>query len=220
MDLAKPGALGSDASRQPQAVAGSGGKNAGAMDPRLQAPATVQADEALISALDESMALRILIAEVRQAVVDTLLPATATPPADAPATPATVATPAMAAGSLLETFLAAVPADEGEARAWIDSVDRLEQGFATGYENAAAIVTAWRGVSPEVIASVQETQTLFAAALAGARDPSDAVRAYWPALAPRLEIFRRRRRDLRRRLEDPDHGTPQAALRATPAERA
>jgi hypothetical protein len=206
MDLAKPGALGSDASRQPQEVAGSGGKNAGAMDPRLQAAATVQADEALISALDESMALRILIAEVRQAVVDTLLPATATPPADAPATPAT------AAGSLLETFLAAVPADVGEARAWIDSVDRLEQGFATGYENAAAIVTAWRGVSAEVIASVQETQTLFAAALAGARDPSDAVRAYWPALAPRLALFRRRRRDLRRRLEDPDHGTPQAAL--------
>jgi hypothetical protein len=221
VDVAKPGASGQVPLREATPVAGiadqgagSAGPRADPADPRLQAAAATLADEALINALDESTALRILIAEVRQFVAADLLGAA---PNSRPATPAPAAlptlgtpiTPVAAAGWLLATFLAAVPADEVDPGAWIDGVSGLEQAFRAAYENAAAIVTAWRGVTPDIIASVHEAQTLFVTEIAASRDDG-LVRAEWLLVAPRLDGFRRRRRAVRRRLEDPDHRWPES----------
>jgi len=218
MEVAKPGMV--EFGPLPGPVPGSGaeiaGQSSSATEQRLQGAVAAVADQLEIGALDVSAALRILIAEVRQAVAAGL-PELLLPPAPAMATvpvsllgAETAATPVAAAGSLLATFLAAVPAGEADAGAWMETVARLEQAFSAGYDRAAVIITAWRGVTPEVLASVHASQTLFVAALTSAREPDRPVRAEWLAIAPRLERFRRRRRALRRRREDPDHRTPQA----------
>ena len=216
MEVGKPGALESAPLGGPvsASLADTAGKNSSAAEQRLQAPAAGMADQFDISPLDVSAALRILVAEVQLAVTaglpELLLPSTPAPgTAPVPPAPLTTATPGAAAGSLLATFLAAVPADEADAGAWMQAVARLEQAFLAGYERAATIVTAWSGVTPEVLASVHASQTLFVAALTSAREPDGLVRAEWLRVAPRLQRFRRRRRALQRRLEDPDHRMPQ-----------
>ena len=205
MEVGKPGALESAPLGGPvsASLADTAGKNSSAAEQRLQAPAAGMADQFDISPLDVSAALRILVAEVQLAVTaglpELLLPSTPAPgTAPVPPAPLTTATPGAAAGSLLATFLAAVPADEADAGAWMQAVARLEQAFLAGYERAATIVTAWSGVTPEVLASVHASQT-----------PDGLVRAEWLRVAPRLQRFRRRRRALQRRLEDPDHRMPQ-----------
>ena len=228
MEVGKPGALESAPLGGPQSasLADTAGKNSSVVEQRLQAPGAGMADQFDISPLDVSAALRILIAEVRQAVAtglpELLLPSTPTPVTAPvpPIAPATAATPGAAAGSLVATFLAAVPADEADAGAWMQAVARLEQAFLAGYERAATIVTAWSGVTPEVLASVHASQTLFVAALTSAHEPDGLVRAEWLRVAPRLQRFRRRRRVLQRRLEDPDHRTPQTVESRAPGDAA
>jgi hypothetical protein len=208
VDVAKPGAIGPSPLREATPLAGTADQSGGTANSAPQAATTTTLDEALISALDDATALRILLAEVRQFLVADL-PGTTPRSAPAMLPPlATPTTPVAAAGGLLATFLAALPADESDPGAWIDAVAGLEQIFRTAYESAAAIVTAWRGVTPDVIGSVREAQTLFVTAIAAGRDDG-LVRAEWLEVAPHLDRFRRRRRAARRRLEDPDHRWPE-----------
>jgi hypothetical protein len=238
MEVAKPGALTIGSSLEspvpvPVSDAGTAGKSSSAADQRLRAAVASSADQLDISALDVAAALRILIAEVRQAIAAGLLelllpsrPVSASTPFDLAApdtavpagTAANAVNPEAAAGLLLATFLAAVPAGEGDDGAWMETVARLEQASVAGCERAAAIITAWRDVTPQVIAAVHASQTLFIAALTNAREPDMPMRAEWLAVAPRLARFRRRRRALQRRLEDPDHRNPQAVAGRVPGE--
>lgn len=238
MEVAKPGALTIGSSLEspvpvPVPDTGTAGKSSSAADQGLQAAVAAAADRLDISALDVAAALRILIAEVRQAIAaglpelllpsgpvsaptpfDLAAPDTAVPPATA----ANAVNPEAAAGLLLATFLAAVPAGEGDDGAWMETVARLEQASVAGCERAAAIITAWRDVTPPVVAAVHASQTLFVAALTNARAPDVPMRAEWLAVAPRLARFRRRRRALQRRLEDPDHRNPQDVAGRVPGE--
>jgi hypothetical protein len=77
-------------------------------------------------------------------------------------------------------------------------------------EQAAATVAAWRDADPVVLRALNESREIVLFAIGD--KPIDALlaRPEWLWLAPRLQAFRRRRRAMRRRLQDPDYQTPSA----------
>src|SRR5271165_640978 len=168
--------------------------SAAAAEQGSRAPVNVVpvADRVDIRPLDISGALQILLAEVRTAL---------DLPPDVPLTQ----TPAQAARALVETFLQALPEDSTGAPAWIEGMARVETAMLSSIERAISLVALWREVPAAVVDSATETRSLFMLALAPDRQNPLWLRPEWLDLAPRIHRFRRRHRDARRRLTDPDY---------------
>lgn len=152
------------------------------------------ADRADIGPLDISSALQILLAEVRAGL-------------DLPCDAAIMQAPDPAARALLGLFLQGLPEDARDVPAWTSAWVRVEAAIQSSVERGLGIVTQWRDVPSEVVDAVKEARTLFVAALGD--DPQNPLwlRPEWLGLAPMMQRFRRRRRNARRRLADPDYPT-------------
>jgi hypothetical protein len=158
------------------------------------------ADRADIRPLDVAGALLILLAEVR-AGLD--LPAEAIIPQGA-----ITQGPVQAAHELIDMFLQVLPEDTSDAAAWTAALVRVDAAAQSSIERALSVVIGWRDVPPAVVDAVKESRALFSAAL-GDETPNPLwLRPEWVGLAPRIRRFRRRRRDARRRLTDPDYAPP------------
>jgi hypothetical protein len=150
------------------------------------------ADRADIGPLDISSALQILLAEVQAGL-------------DLPTDVAIMQAPEQAARALVSLFLQGLPENPHDAPEWTSVLVRVEAAIQSSMERAVGIVTQWRDVSAGVVDAVKEAQTLFASALGD--DPQNPLwlRPEWLGLAPTMQRFRRRRRNARRRLVDPDY---------------
>jgi hypothetical protein len=173
------------------------------------------ADLADIRPLDISGALQILLAEVR-AALDLQLSAAITPGANpsGAAAAARVAiagagaqSPDQAARQMVEMFLQTLPEDAGDAPAWTAALVRADAAMQSSIDQAIGVVTQWRDVPAAAVDAVTDTRALFVSALGD--DPQNPLwlRPEWVGLAPVLHRFRRRRRNARRRLTDPDYST-------------
>ena len=150
------------------------------------------ADRADIGPLDISSALQILLAEVRAGL-------------DLPSDAVVMQAPDQAARALVSLFLQGLPENAHDAPAWTSALVRVEAAIQSSMERAVGIVTQWRDVSAGVVDAVKEARTLFASTLDD--DPQNPLwlRPEWLGLAPTMQRFRRRRRNARRHLVDPDY---------------
>jgi hypothetical protein len=179
-------------------------------------------DLADIRPLDISGALQILLAEVR-AALDLQLSA-AIPPGTITSSAAanTAATanattigggiaqsPDQAAHQMMEMFLQALPEDASDAPAWTAALVRADAAMQSSIEQAIGVVTQWRDVPAAAVDAVADTRALFISALGDEPQNPLWLRPEWVGLAPVLQRFRRRRRNARRRLTDPDY-SPQS----------
>ena len=158
----------------------------------MAAPTAALPDQADIRPLDISSALQILLAEVRAGL-------------DLPLDAAMVVAPEQAARVILEIFLQGLPEDPRNVPAWNSALLRMESAIQSGMERAVGIVTQWRDVPATVADAVKEARAQFASALDD--DPQNPLwlRPEWLGLAPLMQRFRRRRRNARRRMVDPDY---------------
>jgi hypothetical protein len=154
------------------------------------------ADRADIRPLDISGALLILLAEMR-AGFDL--------PADATLQSALMQSPVQAARELANMFLQALPEDASNAPISTAMLVRVEAAAQSSIERAVGVVTQWQDVPAAVVDGAKETRALFLSAVG--EDPQNPLwlRPEWVGLAPGFQRFRRRRRDARRRLTDPDY---------------
>jgi hypothetical protein len=165
----------------------------GTPSPTTAAP---PADLADIRPLDISGALQILLAEVR-AVVPSAITSSATASAIAQS-------PVQAARELVEIFLQALPEDASDAPAWTAALVRADAAMQSSIEQAIGVVTQWREVPAAAVDAVREARALFASVLGDDVENPLWLRPEWMGLAPMIHRFRRRRRNSRRRLTDPD----------------
>jgi hypothetical protein len=174
----------------------------GTPSPTTAAP---PADLADIRPLDISGALQILLAEVR-AGLDLQLDASIAPSAvTSSATAGAIAqSPVQAARELVEIFLQALPEDASDAPAWTAALVRGDAAMQSSIEQAIGVVTQWREVPAAAVDAVREAKALFASVLGDDVENPLLLRPEWMGLAPMIHRFRRRRRNSRRRLTDPD----------------
>ncbi len=184
MDVSKPPPADVSNTRSGAAIAGQGSPAAGTIAPT--------ADRADIRPLEILGAMQILLAEVRAGL-------------DLPVEPSIAQTPDQAAIQLVDLFMHALPEDAGDAPTWTQALVGVEAAIQAGIERAVTVVTQWRGVTPTVVDSVKETRTLFLSAIEIDSPNPLWLRPEWMGLAPALNRFRKRRRNARRRLTDPDH---------------
>ena len=180
------------------------------------------ADLADIRPLDISGALQILLAEISAALDLQLSAATTTgaiPSSTAMATittaTATAAVAATAAANapspdqavrqMAGMFLQALPEDASDAAAWTAALARADAAMQSGIEQAVGVVTQWRDVPAAAVDAVADARALFIAALGDEPQNPLWLRPEWVGLAPVFQRFRRRRRNARRRLTDPDY---------------
>jgi hypothetical protein len=173
------------------------------------------ADRADIRPLDVPAALQILLAEVRAGLDLASDAAVVTDPSN-PTNPidridsADPMDPIRAARELVEMFLRAVPDDADDAPAWTAALAHAEGAMQSSVERALSIVSLWRDVPPSAVDAVKETRALFLSVLGDDLNDPLWLRSEWMSLGPLFQRFRRRRRNSRRRLTDPDYG--QASL--------
>lgn len=160
--------------------------------PAQPAPAQQPAiDRADIRPLDVPAALQILIAEVLDAWRLAPLHGAAQSPVEA-------------ANRLVEIFIQSLPNADDEARGWTAALAALQSGLESGTLRAMAVVGAWPDVPQAAVEALKEAHATTLAVLGDEPVGSWLMRPEWLGLAPRIEIFRRRRRAARRRLIDPD----------------
>lgn len=190
-------------------------------------------DRADIRPLDLSGALQILIAEVRTALIEALVadladnaagtntpaggnrPAGDNPPGanDAAANAAEVFAaaaaqdidgPVPAARAIVDLLLRSLP-ETFEPDVWSVALPRVDLALQSGIARGVEAVSLWRDVSPAVVEAAQESANLALAL--GLDEPIYPwPPPEWVGMAPRLGRLWRRRRFLKRRLVDPDHG--------------
>ena len=162
------------------------------------------ADLADIRPLDTSGALQILLAEV-SAALDLQLSAATTTAVTANTAGAIAPSADQAARQMAEMFLQALPDDASDATAWTAALARADAALQASIEQAIGIVTQWRDVPAAAVDAVADARTLFIAALGDEPQNPLWLRPEWVGLAPVFQRFRRRRRNARRRLTDPDY---------------
>jgi hypothetical protein len=118
---------------------------------------------------------------------------------------AVVQTPVQAARELVEIFLQNLPEDASDARAWTAALVQIETSVQSSIEAGITVVAGWRDIPPAVVDAVKETRALFFSALGDETQNPLWLRPEWMDLGPRLNLLRRRRRNARRRLTDPDY---------------
>lgn len=193
-------------------------------DAELSSAADVMsvADFADIRPLDLAAALQILLAEVR-AELDTSLEgpmapgaatqnaatqnaATQNPIAQNPiAQNPTAQNPIQAANELVDMFLRALPEDASDAPAWTAALIQVETAVQSSLERAVSVVAAWRDTPPPVVDAAKQTRVLFIEALGDEAQNLSWLRPEWMGLGTPFHRFWRRRRNVRRRLTDPDY---------------
>jgi hypothetical protein len=174
-------------------------------------------DRADIRPLDLAGALQILVAEVRAALVEALIvDLQVTDPADAAVqlrdstnssttgAPQDLDAPVPAARVLVDLVLRSLP-QTFEPESWSVALPRVDLALQLGIQRGIDVVSAWRDIPPAVVEATQESANLALALIADEPlypwPPTE-----WLGLAPRLGRLWRRRRFLKRRLVDPDHG--------------
>jgi hypothetical protein len=178
-----------------------------------QSPAGIapMVDRADIRPLDVSAALQILLAEVRAALDLTLEAAITRGTQASQGSQGTILqSPVQAARELVDMFLQALPEDATDAPAWSAALAQVETAMQSSMERAIDVVTVWQEVPTVVLDAVKEARALFFSALGDDHQNPLWLRPEWMGLGPRLHRFRRRRRNARRRLIDPDR--PPASL--------
>jgi hypothetical protein len=179
-----------------------------------QSPASIapMLDRADIRPLDVPAALQILLAEVR-AELDLTLDAAITQGSQGPITQgsqgaslqsASLQSPVQAARELVDMFLQELPEDAIDAPAWTAALAAVETAMQSSMERAIDLVAVWQDVPAAVVDAVKETRTLLFSALGDESQNPLWLRPEWMDLGARLQRFRRRRRNARRRLIDPD----------------
>jgi hypothetical protein len=172
-----------------------------------QSPASIvpMADRADIRPLDVSAALQILLAEVR-AALDLPLDSTLTQGALMQGSQGTIwQSPVQAARELVDMFLQELPEDAADAPAWSAALVDVETAMQSSMQRAIDVVAVWREVPAVVVDAVKETRALFFTALGDESQNPLWLRPEFMGLGPKLQRFWRRRRNMRRRLIDPDH---------------
>jgi hypothetical protein len=153
------------------------------------------ADRAEIRPLDVPAALQILLAEVRAGLGLAADAAVAQGPVG----------PLQTARALVEMFLQALPDDASDPAAWTAALVHVETAMQSSIERAISVVSQWRDVPPPVPDAVKEAHVLYLSALGDDLQNPLWLRPEWMALSPLFRRFRRRRRNARRRLTDPDY---------------
>jgi hypothetical protein len=181
-----------------------------AATPRQESAAAADADPAAdradIRPLDVRAALQILLAEVRTELdlgVD--VGADAATAAGVAPDPASAAAPVQTARELVEMFLQAVPDEAADPPAWTAALMRADTAMQSGMERAISVVSQWREVPPAAVDAVKEARSLFLSALGDEPQNPLWLRPEWMGIGPLFQRFRRRRRNARRRLTDPDY---------------
>jgi hypothetical protein len=159
-------------------------------------------DFADIRPLDLAAALQILVAEVRAGLDASLegpmeLSAAAQNPV--------AQSPIQAARELIDIFLRALPEDASDAPAWTAALIQMETTVQSSLERAVNVIAAWRDTPPPVVDGAKETRALFLEALGDEVQNPLWLRPEWMGLGAPFHRFRRRRRNARRRLTDPDY---------------
>ena len=208
------------------------GPGAGVVAPAAPAERTAQtlpetgapAADAGIRSLDLASALKILIAEVRLALIDAQIAGGAGgSAAPSRASGASGASPAstiagvvlppeeslsQAARALVDLLLGFTPAQEMPAEALERAIVGLRQVMDTAAQSAIERVAAWRDTQPSLADGLRQAQARAAAAItAGIADetpPGLLMRPEWLGLGPRLAQLRRRLRRRRLLLTDRD----------------
>ena len=185
------------------------------------------ADFADIRPLDLAAALQILVAEVRAGLdaslegpmapgvatqnaatqnAATLNAATQNAAAQNPIAQSPIAqNPIQAAHELVDMFLRALPEDASDASAWTAALIQVETTVQSSLERAVSVVAAWRDTPLPVVDAAKETRVLFNEALGDEAQNLSWLRPEWMGLGAPFHRFRRRRRNARRRLTDPDY---------------
>ena len=125
----------------------------------------------------------------------------------AAATAAIAQSPDQAAREMVEMFLQSLPEDASDAPAWTSALVRADAAMQSSIEQAIGVVTQWRDVPAAAVDAVADTRALFLSALGDEPQNPLWLRLEWVGLAPVLHRLRRRRRNARRRLTDPDYST-------------
>jgi hypothetical protein len=165
-------------------------------------------DRADIRPLDVPAALQILLAEVRaglELAADAAVAPDPTNPIDR-LDSANPMDPIRAARELVEMFLRAVPDDASYPPGWTAAVVHAETEMQSSMERALGVVSLWRDVPASAVDAVKETRSLFLSVLGDDLNNPLWLRPEWMSLGPLFQRFRRRRRNARRRLTDPDYG--------------
>jgi hypothetical protein len=183
---------------------------------------SIAADRADIRPLDAQAALQILVAEVR-ASLEAFLLASLQPAHTAAPTGTPPPSASQAAQQLVDLFLRAVPQEQsdtptqsltltqgatpapGEPQNWLRAVAQVQEVLDASVDAALRTISAWRDVPPAVVETAREAHTMLQAALADEPQNPLWLRPEWLGLSPPLQRFRRRRRQMRRRLSDPDY---------------
>jgi hypothetical protein len=173
------------------------------------ADAAPAADRADIRPLDVRAALQILLAEVR-AGLDLGVDVGADVGADAAVAAGVAqdpagATPVQTARELVEMFLQALPDEAADPPAWTAALMRAETAMQSGMDRAINVVSQWREVPPAAVDAVKDARALFLSALGDEPQNPLWLRPEWMVMGPLFQRFRRRRRNARRRLTDPDY---------------
>jgi hypothetical protein len=100
--------------------------------------------------------------------------------------------------SLPETF---------EPGSWSIALPRVDAALQAGVQSAIQAVAAWRDVPPTVVDATRQAGTLALNLIAEEPPYPLWPPPEWVGMAPRLGRLWRRRRVLKRRLLDPDHGS-------------
>jgi hypothetical protein len=178
---------------------------------------TAVADFADIRPLDLGAALQILVAEVQAGLDATLgssiMPGVAlrAPVSSNAATLNPIAQNSSAENSnqaahdLVDLFLRALPEDASDATAWTAALMLTETTVQSSIDRALGVIAAWRDIPPSIVDAVKETRVIFVEVLADEPQNLLWLRPEWLGLAPLFQRFRRRRRNARRRLSDPDY---------------
>jgi hypothetical protein len=178
---------------------------------------TAVADFADIRPLDLGAALQILVAEVQAGLNATLdssimpdvVPRVPVIPNGAAPNPmaqnSSAQTSNQAAHDLVDLFLRALPEHASDAPAWTAALILTETTVQSSIDRALGVIAAWRDIPLPVVDAVKETRVLFVEALADEPQSLLWLRPEWLGLAPLFQRFRRRRRNARRRLSDPDY---------------
>jgi hypothetical protein len=169
-------------------------------------------DFADIRPLDLAAALQILVAEVR-AGLDASLEgpmefSAAVRNADtrnAASPNVAIQNPIQTAQELMDMLRRALPEDASDAPAWTAALIQAETAVQSSLERAISVVAAWRDTPPPVVDAAKETRALFLEALGDEVQNPLWLRPEWMGLGAPFHRFRRRRRNARRRLTDPDY---------------
>jgi hypothetical protein len=186
-----------------------------------QAPpaANVPAEDSGIKPLDLASALKILLTEVKLALIDAMRtpPDLNEPPQVAPAAASEDAAP-QAARAMVDLLLRVVPEGEMHADTLNQAVAGLRSALEAGSQNAIDRVSAWRGTPASIADALRQARDLALLVVSDQAASDILMRPEWLGLAPGIARLRRRLRRRRVLLTDLDADHVEPDLKPDPQE--